>query len=108
MSMILEIADIQIKPGHQMDFEKAVLLALETIFAKAEGFRGHQFHHSIENPERYVLQLQWDTLEDHTVVFRGSTLFAEWRALVSEYFSKPPYVEHFDLVGAGAPAIDSQ
>ncbi len=100
--MILEVADIQIKAGQQADFEKAVLLALKTIFAKAEGFRGHQFHHCIENPERYVLQLTWDTMEHHTVLFRGSALFAEWRSLVSEHFSKPPYVEHFELVGAGA------
>ena len=100
--MILEIADIHIKTGQQADFEKAVGLALDTIFAKAKGFRGHQFRHAIESPERYVLLLSWDTLEDHTIAFRGSALFTEWRALVSEYFAKPPYVEHFVLVGESA------
>ena len=100
--MILEIADIHIKTGQQPDFEKAVGLALNTIFVKAKGFRGHQFRHSIESAERYVLLLSWETLEDHTVAFRGSALFSEWRSLVSEYFAKPPYVEHFELVGASA------
>jgi heme-degrading monooxygenase HmoA len=96
--MIFEIADIQINAGQKADFEKAVNFAMNTIFAKAKGFRGHQVRHSIESPERYVLLLSWDTLEDHTVEFRGSDLFSEWRSLVSAYFAKPPYVEHFELV----------
>lgn len=96
--MILEIADIRIKPGQQAAFEKAVHIGMATIFPKAKGFRGHQIRHSIESPERYVLLLEWDTLEDHTVGFRGSPAFAEWRRLVSEYFAEPPFVEHFELV----------
>jgi heme-degrading monooxygenase HmoA len=100
MTMIIEIADIHIKSGQQADFEKAVSLAMSTIFAKAKGFRGHQLRHSIETPERYVLLLSWDTLEDHTVEFRGSVLFTEWRSLVGAHFAKPPYVEHFKLVDA--------
>jgi heme-degrading monooxygenase HmoA len=98
--MILEIADIHINAGQQADFEKAVNLAMSTIFAKAHGFRGHQLRHSIETPDRYVLLLNWDTLEDHTVAFRGSALFTEWRSLIGAYFAKPPYVEHFELIDA--------
>jgi heme-degrading monooxygenase HmoA len=98
--MIIEIADIHIKAGQQVDFEKAVNLAMSTIFAKAKGFRGHQLRHSIETPDRYVLLLSWDTLEDHTVDFRGSVLFTEWRSLVGAHFAKPPYVEHFRLIDA--------
>jgi heme-degrading monooxygenase HmoA len=100
--MILEIADIHINAGQQADFEKAVNLAMSTIFAKAKGFRGHQLRHSIETPDRYVLLLNWDTLEDHTVAFRGSVLFTEWRSLIGAYFAKPPYVEHFKLIDASA------
>lgn len=96
--MILEVADIHIKAGLQAEFEKSVQLGLNTVFPKAKGFRGHAIQHSIESPERYVLILKWDTLEDHTVAFRGSALFAEWRAYVAEYFAKPPHVEHFDLI----------
>jgi heme-degrading monooxygenase HmoA len=55
--------------------------------------------HSIESPERYVLLLAWDTLEDHTVAFRASPLFHEWRGLVSEFFAQAPSVEHFEFVG---------
>jgi heme-degrading monooxygenase HmoA len=96
--MILEIADIRIQPGLQAAFEKAAQHGLSTVFPKAKGFRGHEVRHSIESPERYVLLLQWDTLEDHTVGFRGSPLYSEWRGLVAEFFAQPPFVEHFVLV----------
>lgn len=98
--MILEVADIRVKEGQQAQFEDAVQLALGTIFPKAKGFCSHEFHRCIENPARYVLQLTWETLEDHTVVFRGSPLYAQWRSLVGEYFAQPPHVEHFELVSS--------
>ena len=97
--MILEIADIRIVPGRQAEFEEAAQLGLSTVFPKAKGFRGHQVRHSIESPERYVLLLEWDTMEDHTVGFRQSPGFADWRCLVSDHFAQPPFVEHFELVG---------
>lgn len=75
--MILEVADIRITPGRQAEFEQAVERGLSTVFSKAEGFRACQTRHSIESPDRYVLLLSWDTLEDHTVGFRGSPLFNE-------------------------------
>ena len=52
---------------------------------------------SSNTPERFVLQIFWDTLEDHTVGFRQSTLFTEWRAIVGPFFAAPPHVEHFEL-----------
>lgn len=94
--MILEIADIRIKPGQQAAFETAVHTGMTTIFSKAKGCRSQQVRHSIESPERYVILLEWDTLEDHTVAFRGSAAFAQWRSLVGEFFAQPPFTEHFE------------
>jgi heme-degrading monooxygenase HmoA len=96
--MILEIADIRIQPGQQAAFEKAAQQGLNNVFPKAKGFRGHEVRHSVESPDRYVLLLRWDTLEDHTVGFRGSPLYGEWRGLVAGFFAQPPLVEHFALV----------
>ena len=98
--MILEIADIRIHPGQQAAFEEAIQRGLATVASRARGFRGAQVHHGIESPERYVLQITWDTLEDHTVHFRQGPLFTEWRALVGPYFAGPPLVEHFTLLRA--------
>lgn len=100
--MILEVADIRVKEGMQVDFEKAVQVALDTIFPKAQGFVGHTFRKSIESADRYLLLLTWETLEDHTVGFRGSALFAEWRGLVGGFFASAPFVEHFTLLSPPA------
>jgi heme-degrading monooxygenase HmoA len=96
--MILELADIRIAPGRQAEFEAAIERGLKTVASRAKGIRGFTVHKGIESAERYVLQIQWDTLEDHTVGFRESPLFAEWRAIVGPFFAQPPVVEHFDLV----------
>ncbi len=96
--MILEIADIHIPAGQQAAFEAAIDLGLKTVASQAKGFSGAKVNRGIENPERYVLQIFWETLEDHTVGFRQGPLFAQWRAIVGPFFSSPPVVEHFTLV----------
>ena len=95
--MILEIADIRIPPGQQAEVEAAIQRGLATVVARAEGMRGYKVNRGIESPERYVLQIFWDTLEAHTVGFRQGPLFAEWRAIVGPFFAEPPVVEHFTL-----------
>ena len=100
--MILELADIRIHPNQNTAFEEAIQRGLSTVIDKAQGFRGYKVNRGIENPERYVLQIFWDTLEDHTVGFRQSEAFTQWRAIVGPFFAAPPVVEHFDLVDRSA------
>lgn len=100
--MILEIADIRINPGQQAAFEDAIQHALASVASRAKGFQGAKVNRGIESPERYVLQIFWETLEDHTVGFRQSPLFAEWRGIIGPFFAAPPAVEHFDLVNKSA------
>ena len=96
--MILEIADIRIHPGQQAAFEEAIQRGLATVASKAKGFQGAKVNHGIESPERYILQIFWETLEDHTIGFRQGPLFSQWRAIVGPFFASPPVVEHFELV----------
>jgi heme-degrading monooxygenase HmoA len=100
--MILEVADIRIPPGKNAEFEVAIERGLTTVIAKAKGYRSHQVHKGIESPERYLLMIQWDTLENHTVDFRQGPLFPEWRAIVGPFFAAPPSVEHFSLAKASS------
>lgn len=95
--MILEVADIRIRPGDNAAFEEAVARGLATVIGRARGYRSHAVQRGIESPERYLLQIVWDTLEDHTVGFRQSPDFAQWRAIVGPFFAAPPTVEHFTL-----------
>ena len=96
--MILELADIRIQPGKQAEFDAAIRHGVEQVIAKSKGFRGYKLNKGVESPERYVLMIFWDTLENHTVDFRQSPAFGEWRAIVGPYFAAPPAVEHFTLL----------
>jgi heme-degrading monooxygenase HmoA len=100
--MILELADFSILPHQNDAFEEAIKRGIKTVIARAEGFEGFKLNHCIENPERYVLQIFWTTLEDHTVGFRESPAFAQWRAIVGPFFASPPVVQHFDLIAKSA------
>ena len=97
--MILEVADIRIPPGKNAEFEAAIGQGLATVIAAgAKGYIAHKVQRGIESPERYLLMIWWQTLENHTVDFRQGPLFPQWRAIVGPYFAAPPVVEHFTLV----------
>jgi heme-degrading monooxygenase HmoA len=91
--MITEIAQIDVKPGMEAEFEKGVKQAAP-IFQRAKGCRSMELRRSIEKPTRYRLFVGWDTVENHTIDFRDSADFQEWRKLVGHYFASPPEVEH--------------
>ncbi len=92
--MILEHAIFRIKPGEELGFEAALKEASRHI-AASNGFIGMELRPSIEQAATYHLLVRWQTLEDHTVGFRESDRFTEWRALIAPFFASPPEVEHF-------------
>lgn len=95
--MILEHALITVRPGEQEEFEAALARARDVI-AAAPGFLSLRLHRGVESPECYLLLVEWETLEDHTVGFRESERFAEWRSHIGPYFGSPPEVGHYDPV----------
>jgi heme-degrading monooxygenase HmoA len=98
--MILEIVQLDITPGMESQFEAGVTAAVP-IFKRAKGCSAMMLTRSHEFPQRYRLFVRWATLEDHTVHFRGSADFQEWRRLVGSYFASPPVVEHVTEVVQG-------
>jgi quinol monooxygenase YgiN len=98
--MITEIAQIDVKPGMEADFEAGVKNAAP-LFRRAKGCAGMALQRSHEKPQRYRLFVQWQTVENHTVDFRGSADFQEWRKLVGHCFAAPPEVEHVKEVVKG-------
>ena len=91
--MVLEIAQVDVKPGQEAEFEAGVAKAAP-LFKRAKGCKSLSLQRSVEKPSRYRLFIAWDTVEDHTVDFRGSADFQEWRKLVGHCFASPPEVEH--------------
>jgi heme-degrading monooxygenase HmoA len=96
--MVLEIAQIDVKPGLEAQFEAGVAEAAP-IFKRAKGCKGLELQRSVEKPGRYRLFVTWETVENHTVDFRGSADFQEWRRLVGHCFAETPCVEHTRQLG---------
>jgi heme-degrading monooxygenase HmoA len=92
--MILELATIEIKQGENEGFEAALENA-KLVIAQSNGFISIESQKCIEQANRYILLIQWETLEDHTIGFRESSLFTEWRALIGPFFESPPHVLHY-------------
>ncbi len=98
--MVTEIAQIEVKPGMESEFEAGVKTAAP-IFKRAKGCRAMELRRSVEKPGRYRLFVAWQTVENHTVDFRESPDFQEWRKLVVHCFASPPEVEHVQQVLRG-------
>jgi heme-degrading monooxygenase HmoA len=92
--MILESAILDVKPGQQAAFEAAMKKA-RPLIAATPGFLGIEVRPCLEKPGRYLLLVRWEKLEDHTVGFRGSARYGEWRALLHHFYDPFPTVEHY-------------
>ena len=95
--MVLEHAVLSVKPGHELEFEAAFSRARE-IIAGMPGFAELTLSRCLERPSTYLLLVEWDRLEDHTVGFRGSPEYQEWRQLLHHFYEPFPVVEHFEQV----------
>jgi heme-degrading monooxygenase HmoA len=95
--MILEAAMLQIKPGHQRDFETAFKDA-SRIISSMPGYISHELNKCIEVDGKYLLLVRWERLEDHTIGFRGSPEYQEWKRLLHHFYDPFPMVEHFEQV----------
>jgi heme-degrading monooxygenase HmoA len=95
--VILEVAILDVKKGRESDFEVAFTQARE-IISSMPGYISHDLQNCIENPGRYLLLVNWETLEDHTVGFRESDEYQLWRALLHHFYDPFPAVEHYRSV----------
>jgi heme-degrading monooxygenase HmoA len=93
--MILEVAILNITPGQNAAFERAMSTA-RPLIAATPGFQSIELRSCIEAPGRYLLLVAWDNLEDHTVGFRQSSRYQQWRELLHGFYDPFPVVEHYE------------
>lgn len=96
--MVLEVADLRIDPAKKAEFEIAIERGVREIISKGKGFRKFSVQRCVETAGRYLLMIEWETLENHMKDFRESPAFTEWRAIVGPFFVAPVVMEHFELV----------
>ena len=92
--MILELAILDVKPGREADFQKAFNKAKKIIMGMP-GYISHELKRCIEKPCRFVLLVNWERLEDHTIGFRESVEYQEWRRLLHHFYHPFPELEHY-------------
>jgi len=95
--MIFEVAILNVRTGLESQFEIAFQIAAP-IISRMRGYRGHELRRCIEKPNRYILLVRWDRLEDHTVGFRQSADYQEWKLLLHHFYDRFPDVEHYEAV----------
>jgi quinol monooxygenase YgiN len=95
--MVTEIAEVTAQPGKAEELRVGLLRGLEVI-RRGEGCRSATLLRGIEDPSRFILQIQWETLEHHTVMFRGGPLFAEYRSHITGLFAEPIVARHYETI----------
>lgn len=103
--MILEAAMLTVHAGQERAFEAAMATAAPVI-RSSRGYLGHELRRCVETPGKYLLLVQWETLEAHTVGFRQSPAFVRWREIIGGFFAAAPMVEHYEAVSK-SPASSS-
>ncbi len=95
--MILEVALLNVRPGEGPAFEQAFMQA-QGIIASMPGYISHQLRRCIEANDKYLLLVEWERLEDHTVGFRQSAEYQEWKRLLHHFYDPFPSVEHYEAL----------
>ena len=95
--MILEVAMLEVLPNQEENFEIAFAKA-SSIISSMSGYISHQLQRCIEKQNRYILLVQWETLEAHTVGFRGSSEYQEWKKRLHHFYDPFPVVEHYEMI----------
>ena len=94
--MILEVAILDVIPNQDRDFEAAFAQA-SPIISSIAGYVSHQLQRCVDQQNRYILLVNWETLEDHTAGFRGSEQYQEWKKLLHHFYDPFPVVQHYEL-----------
>ena len=101
--MVLEVAILQVKPDQAAEFEQAFAEA-QNIISSMPGYLEHELQSCVEVPDQYILLVRWETLEDHTEGFRGSSEYQRWKALLHHFYDPFPEVHHYKSVFSGQKA----
>ena len=92
--MILEQAILYVRLEQTIAYEAALEQALPLISA-TPGFLKLEVRPCLEKAGCYLLLVEWEKLEDHTVGFRQSDRYSKWKELLHQFYSPFPEVLHF-------------
>ncbi len=95
--MITEVAVLKIRPGQSAEFEESFIMA-QPIIESMNGYIQHELQQCMEEKDKYLLVIRWKTIEDHTIGFRQSEGYREWKKLLHHFYDPFPVVEHYKRI----------
>lgn len=105
--MILEVATLNVRAGESDAFEQAFSQA-QNIISSMPGYVSHQLQRCLESEVKYLLLVQWQRLEDHTIGFRQSQQYQDWKSLLHHFYEPFPTVEHYAPVFASQQSVQEE
>lgn len=94
--MIVEYIRYTVPPARAEEFEQAYRRAGTVLDADEHCLRW-EMARGVEEPEHFVVRIEWDSLEGHERGFRGSARFREFFAEVKPFFSAIEEMKHYEL-----------
>jgi heme-degrading monooxygenase HmoA len=95
--MVQETFFLEVKPGSQQEFETA-FKKVAGLLSTAKGFVGSELQRCVEQDNKYLVCVKWETVEDHVMAFKNSPAFQEMKALIGPFYLHVPQTEHYRLI----------
>ncbi|HLL41388.1 MAG TPA: antibiotic biosynthesis monooxygenase [Rubrobacteraceae bacterium] len=79
------------------EFERSYGRAAESLDASFHCL-GYELTHGVEEPEHYILRIEWNSLEGHEQGFRSSPEFRTFFANVRPFVGDIQEMRHYEIV----------
>lgn len=94
--MLVERSEIMVKDGMEEEFSALLAAKAVPLLKATPGVNAVSFGRGVENPEKFLLLVEWLTMAHHTA-FTQAPVFPEFRAMLMP-FSKGGAMEHFSML----------
>ena len=92
--MVIERLDLTVLSGHEAEFEAVLCDVRQNVFM-SRGFRHFTVARGVENPTSYLIQILWESVEEHTDHVSSGRFARCWKP-VTPFLAEPPRADRFE------------
>ncbi|MGP3953852.1 putative quinol monooxygenase [Streptomyces sp. 7N604] len=102
--MIVEYVRYRIMEAERRaEFERAYTVAAEQLDLAPQCV-AYELCHGVEEPERYILRIEWTSVEEHEQAFRTGPHFPPFLAAVRPYIGDIEEMKHYERTAVASRA----
>ena len=98
--MIIEYIRYQVPAARHAEFLAAYGAAADELRASTQ-CRRYEISQGVEEPDNFIVRIEWSSLDDHLKGFRGSVAFAAFFAKVKPFFAEIREMKHYEQRAGG-------